>query len=317
MLFFLLMGILPMVLGSEDAVGMTRALQVLIKDGYNPSWIIDGGANVGKWSQGIQKVFPDSSILMLDANDRHKEVLTGVRDQFRQAHPSSHYDFKIGLLGDEDGRNVTFYTRTEKLFTTGDSMFIENTKAYSNTLHNKYKEVVQPMRTVDTLFRDFRRAAGDPASMGSDSVGLLKLDIQGGEMGALVGAAEVLKQTPVVVCELSVSQMNSGAPLMFETLVVLRRFGFILYDITDIVRWGRGAIQVDAIFVHKDATYWDKEKTGLPRPETPPASLELRHIYQQSLHELWRESKADTVAKISAGKVKQAGTNKKARRSRR
>lgn len=284
--------------GSESAVEMSRDLNLLVKDGFHPAWIIDGGANVGKWSSGIIKMFPEASILMLDANERHTEALTTTRDAFRQMHPNSYFDFKFALLGDREGRNATFFARKEKIHHTGDSMFLEQTRAYSNKGRNAVKATVQHMRTVDGLWNEFVKEA--PASVRSrigdeKSVGLLKLDIQGGEMGALAGSVEVLKQVQVVMCELSVSPLNAGAPLMFETLVMLRRYGFIMYDITDIVRWSRGAIQVDALFVHKDSPLWGQDKIGLPPPQTPPKTPYLRHLYQQALHDLWRESKRETT----------------------
>ena len=110
-------------------------------------------------------------------------------------------------------------------------------------------------------------------------------------MGALIGRKDILRQKPVVFIELSVSQYNDGAPLMFETLVVLRRFGYIMYDITDIARFDRGALQLDAVFLHKDSPLWATQETNFQQPQTPPKAADLKHHYQRSLHELWVESR--------------------------
>jgi hypothetical protein len=122
----------------------------------------------------------------------------------------------------------------------------------------------------------------------------------------------VMKQAPVVMTELSVSQLNAGAPLMFETLVVLRRFGYIMYDVIDIARWDRGALQLDAVFVHKDSPLWAADKTGFTPPQSPPKSNDLRSIYQRSLHELWRESKADGMKQMTEGKMRQGRKRRRA-----
>ena len=48
------------------------------KDGFSPDFIIDCGANVGKWTRSISKIFPDVSILMLEGKNTmsHNDCIT-------------------------------------------------------------------------------------------------------------------------------------------------------------------------------------------------------------------------------------------------
>ena len=108
---FLLLAFVGVCWASEDGKQMKDVLKLLQEDGFSPTFVIDGGANVGKWSTDISAALPGVSILMLEGNDRHIPVLTAKRDELKAKSPASHYEFKIGILGDKQGRNVSFFAR--------------------------------------------------------------------------------------------------------------------------------------------------------------------------------------------------------------
>jgi hypothetical protein len=54
----------------------------------------------------------------------------------------------------------------------------------------------------------------------------LKLDVQGGELAVIDGAAQTLRRTRVVQVELSLTPLYDGAPLIEETVARLRAEGF-------------------------------------------------------------------------------------------
>lgn len=288
------------------------------KDGFSPDFIIDCGANVGKWTRSISKIFPDVSILMLEGNTRHRKILEHKLNLLKSNHARKYeqrtneiassgggsgdkkklkrafYDVQFGILGDTDGRTITFIVRNESFGTTGDSIFRENSKSYSGNKKNRIKHITEQMKTIDTLFNNFLTNPNHNELNEIECInGLLKLDIQGGEMAALIGAKNILKQNiEVIVIELGVVNYNHGSPLIFEVMVILRRFGFILYDVTDVVRWNRGAIQIDAIFVKKNSKLFSKEIYGLPAPVSPPEQRYLKNIYTESLHDLYTQAKS-------------------------
>jgi FkbM family methyltransferase len=55
----------------------------------------------------------------------------------------------------------------------------------------------------------------------------LKLDVQGGELAVIDGAAQTLRRTRVVQVELSLTPLYDGAPLIEETVARLRAEGYI------------------------------------------------------------------------------------------
>jgi FkbM family methyltransferase len=64
---------------------------------------------------------------------------------------------------------------------------------------------------------------------------LLKLDIQGAEIGALTGASEVLRDTNVVICEADIADFSGINALLEQS-------GFVLYDVTGLSRLEDGTL---------------------------------------------------------------------------
>jgi FkbM family methyltransferase len=80
------------------------------------------------------------------------------------------------------------------------------------------------------------------ATLGTDYPGpyLLKLDIEGYEREALLGATRTLEQTAMVICEMSVAPRFDGGHSFAELVALLDASGFRLYDVIDMVTLGRG-----------------------------------------------------------------------------
>lgn len=64
---------------------------------------------------------------------------------------------------------------------------------------------------------------------------LLKLDVQGGEVGALTGAAEFLKNTHIVICEADMDDFQAINAILLKN-------NFLLYDATDLQRLSDGSL---------------------------------------------------------------------------
>jgi FkbM family methyltransferase len=80
---------------------------------------------------------------------------------------------------------------------------------------------------------------------------LLKLDIQGYELRALRGAAQIFEQTALVECELSLVAIYAGQPLIGEILTYLGDAGFHLASVDPGFRDPRTSeiLQLDGLFV--------------------------------------------------------------------
>lgn len=96
------------------------------------------------------------------------------------------------------------------------------------------------------------RAARLDAEVGpEDLVGpvLLKIDVQGGELGVLRGAVGVLGAVDVVLVECSFVELYSGQPLAHEIVAFLAEHGFVLAGAGLPSTDGRGrVVQQDLVF---------------------------------------------------------------------
>ena len=83
---------------------------------------------------------------------------------------------------------------------------------------------------------------------------LLKLDIEGYEREALLGAQNTLARTAMVICETSVAPRFEGGYSFAELVALLDQRGFRLYDVLSVATLGHGGPTnyLDAAFIRAD-----------------------------------------------------------------
>ena len=222
------------------------SLKNILKCGFDPLKILDVGANAGVWSKTVQsEVFPQAKYFLVEANDRHRDLLR-----------ASGFPFEIALVGKDEGQ-VTFFksiVHHEKDTQTGNSVFRENTESF-----DKSDQIVTNITTIDNIIK--KRNLGPFEFM--------KLDIQGSELAALHGAIESLRHVEVVLTEAQVMNYNNGAPTFLDLHKFMEDNGFALYDVCDLMRHAktRTLIQVDVVWVKKKSFLWSKDCTDFPIPQ--------------------------------------------------
>lgn len=85
-----------------------------------------------------------------------------------------------------------------------------------------------------------------------DHIDILKLDIQGGEVKALLGAQGLLslQKVDVIYTEVQFIPLYEGAPLFHQLCEFLEGFGYALYGLYDLVIAENGQLRfADAIFI--------------------------------------------------------------------
>ena len=85
---------------------------------FQPTGILDVGANVGGWTAAVREVFPQAAFFMVEGNEMHREVLT-----------ASGVPFEIAVLANES-RTVTWHEHPKKH--TGSSLYAENTHTFND-----------------------------------------------------------------------------------------------------------------------------------------------------------------------------------------
>jgi FkbM family methyltransferase len=173
--------------------------------------ILDVGAHSGDWTRTMSTLFQDAKFLMIEANPKKTKALSAYSTQ-------SGHQFEIAVVGDK-AKSVVFHAH--KHFNTGGSVFREENYKYwkPHVIETFSAEMV----TIDSIVK--RRGFGP--------VDMLKIDIQGAEFIALLGAVETLASVTYVMLEASVHQYNPGAAGFADINTFLELQGFRLYDIID------------------------------------------------------------------------------------
>ena len=224
-----------------DFDGVVAGLRSLKRCGFNPTNVLDVGANNGLWSRTVKKsVFENATFILIEGNEDHKKALESTGNEFI-----------ISLVGSEV-RNASYFKINDGTGSTGNGIFLENTNHYKNVIGVSRKVV-----PIDVLFASYN---------GSRFYELVKFDIQGSEVAGINGARETLKKTEVIITEAPVMSYNEGAPSFFDLHLVLHSLGFSIYNIADL-RYRHGILlQFDIIWVSIDSPLWNQSCTSFPKP---------------------------------------------------
>lgn len=211
---------------------MEWSLKNLKSNGFNPSTILDIGAFEGEWTKMCNGIFTNANYLMFEAQESKKGKLEVIK--------SNKIDFHIGLLGPESNQKSKFYINE-----TVSSALPETEKSSQDFVEIQ-------MYTVDEVVR----------LKGISKVDFIKLDVQGFELEVLKGASNTLSTAEVLLMEVSLIQINKGAPLINEVMAFMTDKGFVCYDICSIVRrpLDKALWQTDLIFVKQSSNLVKSKK---------------------------------------------------------
>jgi FkbM family methyltransferase len=211
----------------RNTSNMFKRLLALKDIGFDPKFILDIGAHIGEWSRSIKNLYPNTHIQAFEANPDCKPYLSNINHE-------------IVLLGDQETDSVMFYTLPNKYCTTGSSILREQTIYY-----NDPKILYLPMKTLDSYV--------------TQSVDLMKLDVQGSELLVLEGAKNTLKKTEFVLLEVSIMIYNEKAPLVAEVINYMKNKGFNVFDIFDNHYIDDYCVQTDILFLNTNSKFTIKK----------------------------------------------------------
>lgn len=201
--------------------GLHHTLMLLKQRGYQPNFVIDGGAYEGKWTLDFLEVFPDARILMLEAQESKAPLLGKLVGQ----HPK--VQLHQGVLGAEEGRKVVFNVNETASHVAG--IASENEQGVGT-------------ETIDAILKRLSLPYPD----------FIKLDVQGYELEVLKGAEECMRQAEFCLLEVSLLDL-SNEPLISEVLFFMNEKGFQAYDICQLMRrpYDQSLYQIDLLFINK------------------------------------------------------------------
>jgi len=197
--------------------------------GIEPNAILDIGAHSGQFYGWAKRVWPMCPIFMIEANPLHENQLASMTFRMED-------EYLIAALGDEE-REVTFYTRSDKPHTEGNSYYKEHNYWDIPQLVQETKVTLQKL---DNLFEN-------------DAVfDIIKVDTQGSEIDILKGGKDLVSKAQAIILEVSFIEYNEGAPTAEETIDYMNEIGFeermSLGEHYD----GETIVQKDLLFTNKE-----------------------------------------------------------------
>jgi hypothetical protein len=168
---------------------------------YNfiPEVCYDIGSCLLHWTKHAEYVWPQTKIYLFDAYSPVEQFYSG-------------YDYTIGVLSNEDNKEVKFYQND--FYIGGNSYYRELFDDSKYFPENNY--ILKKTRTLDSIVSEKNYRLPD----------LIKIDVQGAELDILKGSINTLKHTKVLIVELQNVQYNKDAPLSHITMKWLENNGW-------------------------------------------------------------------------------------------
>lgn len=178
-----------------DRVSGNNSLSVVSKY-FTPNSILDIGANTGQFYKKSINQFPNAKYLLVEGNEMCEVELRKLN-----------VEYSLTLLSEKE-TEVDFWIRNEDPFSTGNSIYKENTDFYKNSVSVKKKT-----NTLDNL-------------LNGRHFDLIKIDTQGSELDILKGGPILVSKANGIILEISYVEYNKGAKLSNEVIDYMKSIGF-------------------------------------------------------------------------------------------
>ncbi|MFC1688131.1 FkbM family methyltransferase [Pseudomonadota bacterium] len=186
-----------------ERMQLTRSL------GFDPHVILDGGAFRGHWSRDVSRIFPGAQIVLVEPNPH---VFDEIDKNISTVKPSP----KIirSALGREDG-SATFNLWREESSDTSASLL-------EHVAGEALNQIEVQVKTIDGIMQELGLTPD-----------LIKLDLQGGELNALLGAEQSLKAAELCLIEFSCLDAYIDRATPRDLMEIMYANDYCLYDIVD------------------------------------------------------------------------------------
>jgi|TARA_B100000073_G_scaffold121438_1_gene98729 FkbM family methyltransferase len=208
----------------RDGEGMRLSdIQLMPKD------VLDIGAHTGQFYKWAKSAWPYCNVFMIEANPLHQNTLLNLTANTKD-------EYMISALGDKE-REVTFYTRSDKPHTEGNSYYKE---ANYWDIPQLVQEETVTLKKLDDIFDEEK------------VFDLVKMDTQGSELDILKGGKKLITKATAVILEVAYIEYNLGAPTSDEVIKHMNNIGF--EEIMSIGEHyeGEEISQKDLLFLNKE-----------------------------------------------------------------
>jgi len=203
-------------------------LTPLIKELKDINTLIDVGSNKGQFSAILRNFYPQVSIHsfepQIDELNIQKKLLG-----------SSNINYYAFALGDEN-KNMLFNITKRK-----DSSSLLDPLLKNNKIYSENKKINVSVKKLDTVLNINKLTK--PI--------LLKLDVQGFELKALIGAQSVLDNVDYIISEISFLDVYKNQVNADDLIKYLKSKNFDIHKRTNLTKLNGNNFQEDVLFVKK------------------------------------------------------------------
>ena len=195
--------------------------------------IIDGGAHRGGSVEAFSRYAPQAQFYCFEPDPSLAHELTGLFSD------NPHVRVVMAALGDASGKatfNINVSRPTNSLLAPGDAL-----QPDLQSLCQLVEQVEVDILTIDAYCE----------AQSLDRVDIIKLDLQGYDYKALLGAKTALRGTGVVLIEVLFVEIYKGCNLFPDVLQLMSECGYTLYTLCGL-HYGNHdeLLWADAIFVN-------------------------------------------------------------------
>ena len=183
----------------------------------NIKTVFDIGANNGTWTKKYEKLLPNSTFYMFEANPTKKKP--------NNVNPK--HIWQTAVLSDTI-KTIDFYA----INGTGDSYYKEMTTSY---------EGCTPIKLNTTTLDSFSFPLPE----------IIKIDTQGAEIDIINGAKEIFKQCKILQIEMPILSYNKASPSFDVYINTLRNLGLFPIGLNELHFIEGILIQIDLVFVNE------------------------------------------------------------------
>jgi len=213
--------------------GRRRSMKDLVsfisEKGFEPQTVIDVGVAYG--TPELYETFPKATHLLVEPLKEYEKVLKDISQRYNA-------QYVIAAAGSKKGKTII----NVHADLSSSSVYHESDGSYADGIPREVFVV-----TLDDLCKE-RNLKGPY---------LIKIDTQGAEFEVLNGAKQVLKNTEVIILEVSFFQFYVNGPQFYDVVNYMKKHGFVAYDISGGSNrpLDNALSQIDMVFVKENGPF--------------------------------------------------------------
>ncbi len=212
-------------------------LQNAAEIGFRPQNIFDVGAYQGVWTKKVSDIFPNATFVLIEPNDDLVKIIST-----NTKHLASQAVLVQAAVGNKNGKAKLNIWKNPAHNNETVALAASSLLDHVQGAANKVTEV--ELLTLDSVAQQRGRFPD-----------LLKLDLQGGELDALLGAKECLRHAEMSIIEFGRLDAYLNRTTPYDVMRIMYESDFVLYDVVDLRYrpYDGGFVGGDFFFVKKDS----------------------------------------------------------------